>query len=547
MRLENFAQFESQTSILENLLTLNPEKCMPKFGLNEFKNIFKRSLMLESIGTENESMLQKAHAYYEIHMLNESKGNWFESEGNAPVYIDAEEHMILVKNNEAFIISKSTFQAINEGWGWEDVKGAWDNYTKEVVKVGTSAIKGVSAKVDQLSDGTKKAWEWVKAAGSAAVKFLSKMSFIDWATLGLGVLSACIGIVGSGIPGATIIAGVILALTGGIHIYEGIHKYNEAVEILKEVRGDNLSKFTAPINNALPDIAMGSVFTILGIHDITSGITDALVNPLAGSVSLGIKAPAIVAANKSVKSMAHVIEETMGGGWAAEVMKNLSKNKVLQKVVKKSAEYTAFQLAGTLGHGILVSALGWMYKGCLKIGKDIDEGISWVLDLPGKITSGIESLQKDPKGLIGTIIAKGLNTLVKPLTQSASNMLEKYIKPSLNSAKEWFDRQIIIYDECSKVLSKKKGTHEGLIFEEEDAIPGVETTEIPKEKVQLIDKKGGEKHKKEDEKILDEIPDEKIDNEIENNTGPGYDYKKLAKESRSFPLKHLKLFENFKK
>jgi len=552
MRLESFNQFNAQPQalVLENLLVLNDEKCMAKYSLNEFKNFFKRALLLESVNQEDNIMLEKAHAYYEMSMLSEAKREWFEKE-SSPVYLDAEDHMILINNNEAFIISKSTYTAINEDWGWGDITDAWDSYTNKVVSVAKSVSKDVIKTYNEVSDGAKKAWEWVKTAGSAAVKFLGEMTWVDWATLGLGVLSACMGILGTAIPGATIIAGVLLALTGGLHLYEGYHKYHEATDKLKSLKEGDLTKSVAGINESLPDIAMGSIFTILGLHDISSGLTQALADPTAGAQSLAIKGSAIAGGKKSIASMAHKLEHTIGGGWAGKAMKNLGKNKAMQTLAEKAAGYTGLQLAGILGHGILVSCLGWMYKGCLNGGSSIMKGISWVLDIPQKIIEGIDKLRKNATGAIGTIIANGLSSLVQPMAKSAAKAINKYLKPAVNSAKAWFDRQIIIYDVCSKAIREEKtGTHESILIEEEDdSIPGIESTEVSKDEVKLINNKSPIKATPEDEKLLKKMPEDEIKNKIEDETGPGYDYKELAKEgtseSKNNFLKHLKLYENF--
>lgn len=553
MRLENFDQFDSQpqVSVLESLLVLNEEKCMPKYSLNEFKNFFKSTLLLESVNEEDNLMLEKAHAYYEMNMLSDAKKGWFENE-SSPVYLDAEDHMILVNNNESFIIAKSTYTAINEGWGWEDVESAWNSFTDKVVQVAKNVNKTVTSTVDAMTAGVRKAWEWVKAASSAAVKFMTEMSWVDWATLGLGVLSACMGAIGTAIPGSTIIAGSLLAITGGLHIYEGYHKWHEAAEKLKSVSGNNLSKFAAPIAQAIPDLGMGAIFTILGIHDLSSGLTDALINPLAGSKSLAIKGTAVAAGKNAIKSMAHGLEKTIGGGWAGKAMEGLSKNQAMRTLAEKAAGYTGLQLVGVLGHGILVSALGWMYKGCLKLGASVMKGISWLLSLPQKITEGIDKLSKNAKGVVGNIIAKGLSFLVKPMTSSASKVINKYVKPAVDAAKKWFDRQVIIYDECVKAIKSEKGAHESLLMEDEDDIPGIEKTDIPEpEGTKMIDDKEPEKATEKDKDLLKKIPDEEINKEIEDKTGPGYNYKSLAKEapaseSTSFKLKYLKLFENFK-
>ena len=182
MRLESFDQFDSepQESILESLLMVNEEKCMAKYSLNEFKNFFKSTLLLESVNHEDNLMLEKAHAYYEMSMFSQTKSSWFEKE-SSPVYLDAGDHMILVNNNEAFIIEKSTYKAINEGWGLDSVKNAWNSFTKKVVSVVKTASKKVEKVANAMSAGAKKAWEWVQGAASAAYPINSRANGSEYA------------------------------------------------------------------------------------------------------------------------------------------------------------------------------------------------------------------------------------------------------------------------------------------------------------------------------------------------------------------------------
>jgi hypothetical protein len=191
--------------------------------------------------------------------------------------------MILVKNNEAFVISKSTYMAINEWWSWEDVKSSYKSFKNKVVNYTNKAVDWGKEKVqqakevtkksynslkeitDDLSAGAKKAWEWVKSAASAVVKFASEMSWTDWASLSLGVISAVIGIVGAPF-GGTVLSGSLIAIAGSLDIYGGVKSYMEAEKSLEGIEMP-LAKEVNKITQALPKIALGSVGLLMGITD----------------------------------------------------------------------------------------------------------------------------------------------------------------------------------------------------------------------------------------------------------------------------------------
>lgn len=455
----NYSHFNPVALGSEDIFQLDESNVMAKYGLADFKSIF-RGPLLESNGYSDDALLEKAHVCYELGMLSESKSHWFDDDGEV-VKIDAGEHIILIKNNEAHIISTNTLNSINEFWSWEDADAAWNNLRSSVSKFAEEKYKQakeVAVKTwDAISDGAKKAWGFVKTCAAAAVKFISEMNWVEWASLGLSVLSAVLGILGTGIPGATIAAGACMALNGGIHLYEGWHKYHEALHSLEGIKDvSQFAKNSAAITKALPNGMMGTIFMALGFYDISHGITDALANPAAGSISASIKVTAASATKSFIGKSVHNMEHLLGG-FVAKAAKAVG-----VKLGKKAAEGAGMILLTVFGEAALSKVLGWLWKGLMQLSKGILTGIQFLLDLPAKITDAITSMEKNATGVIGKIIAKGLATLVKPMSEGAAKVIAKYIKPFIDKAKNWVTNQIAAYDVCVAEMKHHEKEFEGV-------------------------------------------------------------------------------------
>ena len=534
MYIKQFENFDSAVLNLEDVFSLNEQKCMAKYGLDEFKKFFGTEIS-ESLGSEDESLMEQAHTYYEMSMLSEAKSHWFDSEGE--IYkIDADTHIILVKENEAYIIEKKTHDAINEWWSWQDAAGAWNKFSSAVSSYVSnkweSGKKWLSSTWASISDGAQKAWEWTKKAAAAVVKFLSEMTWIEWASLGIGILSAVVGLLGAVIPGATIIGGVLMALNGGIHLYEGWHKYHEAIEAFGSIKDlSRMEKTAAAVGKGLPDAVFGSIFLCLGFYDLSHGISEALVNPAAGSISMGIKTAAVAGAHSWVGKMAHNLEKVLGG-FLKEFLEKMG-----YKIAGTAAANLTSLIASAFGTAALSSILGWVWKGLLSGIKLLVQGIEFLLSLPKKITEGIEMLEKNATGTIGTIVTKGLSALVKPMASSCAKVIEKYIQPFINKAKSWLDFQIKSYDKCVAILDKHKSEMQP------------QGLEVPKTKGKSVLPQGqGVKGKKSDLKKIKKLP--KINKELKQAAaGKGYEVKTKNKLKESFEfeiMKHLASFDGFK-
>lgn len=462
--IQSFNEFGSlnEDLLLENLFSLHEQGIMPKYNSTEFKNIFSGYLN-EAEEYADDNTLNEAHCYYEIAMLSEARSSWGETDEEIN-YIDAETHVILIKNSEAFIIEKKTFdlvQSIDESWlgdVWDKGKAAFKSVKDKVVsfakeKIG-QAKKFVAKAWDKISDGAKKAWEWMKTAVAATGKFIGDN--LGAITLVLSILSAVFGIAGGittavGVgPVLTAIGGTLMALNGGLHIYEGFHKIDHSMGVLKNVPIDPTSKIIAGLIEAGPDFLLGAIFLPLGFYDISHGLTEALANPLAGSIGMAVKGTATKAAKTWVGSLGHTLEKVLGGF----IKKFFTDPKLGAQVGKGIVGFSSVLLAK-----FFTDVCGWLYEFMLKSADAILRGINWLLDIPKKLTDAITKFSKSADGVLSNIVAKGLNALVKPMTSYLARICAKYFQPLVKRAQAFIQKQVFAKKILDAEMAASHGGH----------------------------------------------------------------------------------------
>ena len=522
--IQSFNEFGSlnEDLLLENLFSLHEKGVMPKYNSTEFKNIFSGYLN-EAEQYTDDNTLNEAHAYYEIAMLSEARSSWGET-GEEINYIDAETHVILIKNSEAFIIEKKTFdmvQSIDESWigdVWDKGKAAFKNIKNKVVIAAKEKIgqaKNFVAKAwDKISDGAKKAWEWMKTAVSASLKFLNDN--LETITLVLSILSAIFGIAGGAVPGLTVVAGVLMAINGGLHIYEGFRKFGHAKDVLAKVPIDPVDKVMAGIVKSCPDLLLGCLFIPLGFYDISHGLTEALVNPAAGSIGIAVKGTAIKAGKTWVGTIGHTLEKVLGG-----FIKKFFANPKIGAQIGKGV----VGLSSVLLSKFFTDVCGWLYEFMLNSFAEILKGLNWLLDIPRKLTDAISKFSKSADGVLLNIIAKGLNALVKPMTSYLAKVCEKYFKPLVKLAQEFTQRQIQAKKILDEHMKEAHGGHgKGADNKTNVTIPKTKGKPLFKIEKAKIDKK-----------------DAGYIKDIEKATNPK---DKKMKESQIWEMSYLKSFDD---
>lgn len=528
--IQSFNQFESlnEDLLLENLFSLHEQGIMPKYNSTEFKNIFSGYLN-EAEEYADDNTLNEAHAYYEIAMLSEARSSWGETDEEIN-YIDAETHVILIKNSEAFIIEKKTFdlvQSIDESWlgdAWDKGKAALKSVKDKVVsfakeKIG-QAKKFVAKAWDKISDGAKKAWEWMKTAVAATGKFIGDN--LGAITLVLSILSAVFGIAGGittavGVgPVLTAIGGTLMALNGGLHIYEGFHKIDHAMGVLKNVPIDHVSKIIAGLVKAGPDFLLGAIFLPLGFYDISHGLTEALVNPLAGSIGMAVKGTATKAAKTWVGSLGHTLEKVLGGF----IKKFFADPKLGAQIGKGIVGLSSVLLAK-----FFTDVCGWLYEFMLKSADAILKGINWLLDIPKKLTDAITKFSKSADGVLSNIVAKGLNALVKPMTSYLAKVCAKYFQPLVKRAQAFIQKQVFAKKLLDAEMAASHGGHG-------KGADNKKHTTLPKSKGQPLAKMVTVKIDKKDAGYI---------KDIQKGTKPK---DKKVKESQIWEMRNLRSFDD---
>ena len=459
--LDDSNSFSPYNSIIlgtEDLFQLDESNVMPKFTLKDFGSIFRAPLM-ESNGYVSQTLLEKAHAYYELAVLGKTKRSWLESEGE--VYgFSSGDHRVLVKNNEAFVISESTLAMINEASFWTDATNAFASIVKDtksfVRGVVDVASTGIQSAWKSVTEAAKEAFDLAKSIGNAAVKFVSDMNLLEAISLVCGISGAVLGALGPVFPGIGIFAGAALLLGGGLHLLEGKHKADEAYKKLSGITSISpFAKVSSTIASAVPDAILGSLYLSLGIHDIVNAAT-AIINPLAGASAVGVKITAKSSASILEKG---IIKSLTTPGHSIEKLISKAIEKVAPKIAGKAATKIGELLVIVLGEICTASIVDFLMLKLLKLGGKLAEGIDSLVSLPGKISDGIREMSRNAKSVVGKIITKALENIITPTTELIRRFVEKYIKPTTAAVKEWFDKQIKSYEEARKVLKEMENEH----------------------------------------------------------------------------------------
>jgi hypothetical protein len=455
------------------------------------------------------------------------------------------------------MIEKSTLDAaksLNEGaLSWLEDK--W-NKAKEI---GKAAIKKTVSVVkdgwDKLSYGAKKAWEFVKSCGSAVVQFLKDMTWLEWAALGCSILSAILGILaaaayGSGAfawaaPPIAVIGGILQGLGGGIHIYEGIHKSMNSYKLLTKANEITpTAKFVSIVAQGLPEVLIGGGMLALGIYDIVVAGTT-IVNPTAAIQGLATGATVKTGLRKAADTVAkpggavHHFIEHAGVSVAKKLGVNLGKNvaDTAAKAALKRAGAAAIGkiLTGTVAlvsSSIFSTVIGWVWKGFLKNVSMITKGFDFLINIPKKITEGIDGFVKKSEkgGTFAKIIASGLNKLVKPMSSSAAKVIGKYIQPIVDKCKNWADKEVKAFNESEKILKEYK--HE--------LHTGIKHAEVHKPK--KVENPNAPKHEIDPKKVTKK--DMKIVKKATNITKGKKEDKKKVKESQVWENRYIQSFDD---
>ena len=457
--IESFQSFHLRNMGIDydDLFSLQENKSQAKYSFEGFRNYFS-DFLLESEGYIDESLLENSFAFYECSMLYEAKSHWFEGGGiGNSDYLDCGTHALVIKDGEGFLIEKITFNKINEWLTMDDIHKAWGNLKKSAGNAWDKGDKIIKSAGKAISYGAEKAWNFLKSCGNAVVKFVKGMTFLEWAALALSLLSAVLGIAGAaagavtGIGAALIpIGGACQIIAGGIHLYEGWHRYEGAIKVFGKNGVSPMEKFHAALATALPEGLVGTLLLLLGINDVITGI-GGMADPTAGSRAVATSTSAKMTLQGFLKAPGAAMEK------AIERLAEGALKKVGISLSHAAAEGMAkvgTTVFATVAPAILSSMFTWLFKGFLETGNMITKGIDGLINIPAKISDGITKFQKGAKGGLAEILAKGLSTVVKPMTDCAAKVIKKSVQPIVDKVKNWFKNQLQAYDKNKKMMDE---------------------------------------------------------------------------------------------
>jgi len=510
-KVDESYNFDSD-SLLEakiNQMSSLRENCMAAWDFSEFKNFFGGSLNENSSEEENHLLLEQAYYTYELGVLYEHNQNWFNSEGEIS-YLKNENtpegYVVLFKNNGLHIVKESTLERlmnnselILEGF-WSgvgdfiksSVKSVVNVVKKYVIEPVKKAVAYVGKKVaqawDVLSSGAKAVWDFAKSIVSAVIVFI-KENPLTAIALGLQILSSIVEY----IPVAgQVISPILTMIAGGITVYEGVQNVIASGKAMKDAQGvPNIVKGGAKL-------VIGAAGLLLGIKDLITAAATAL--PGMGSIGLAIKT-SVISWTSAFSKTAFGAVATIGIGktlgcssWLASFFETVCEKAPFMKKLVVGAEEIGGKVGGKVagelgskaakagvnkgielaqdkaqetaeesgwGFGEVVinfmvyigkACFGWLYDTIVAGIAGIGKIINGLLDLPGRISKGIDNFRKNHSGtFIGGILSNALSSAVKPMTSCAQRFIDQYIKPKVKPVTGW----MISLGKRNKTIAKK--------------------------------------------------------------------------------------------
>ena len=507
-----------------DLLKIHESKATSHFSLNDFKSIFYAPLK-ESDGYFDNELIESLYSFYEFSQMYESRKEWFDSPDVKKFMMESDTHYIFLCSGEVYTISKKSFQVIeslNEGvmdWMescWKEaadivakVSAKVKNYmvkkydeTKVVVKKIVNKAGEVVKKVrdtaedvwNKVSDGARKAWSWCKDSVATIWDIVKSTSPLEMVSGIISILGAAAGWFAA--IGGTILAAICTALAGAMDIYSGAEKTYQGASIIKNsnIETDEngsiiIDSLLEPAKKSISSLTGGVLGMSLGLYDASVGVAAALVNPAAGTMGLAVKGAAKKVAEtwilETIKKMNGFLKDIIGkilvklgatklvfgaakalsldaGG---AVVTSLTKQAVKTsagKVSKVVSAKTKEIISDSIQTSAINQILGWLWDKLLKSGKALIDGIAFLVGLPGKISSIIGDISNKASTVIEKILAGGLNSIVKPISDVLDRLVNKFLKPRIEAAQKWLERQIETNSAVKEVLDESKSNFQGV-------------------------------------------------------------------------------------
>ena len=381
------------------------------------------------------------------------------------------------------------------------------NKAGEVVKKVRDTAEDVWNKV---SDGARKAWTWCKDSVATIWDIVKSTSPLEMVSGIISILGAAAGWFAA--IGGTILAAICTALGGGIDTYLGAEETYKGSKIIKDSQISTdasgnivMASLVEPAKSSLAALVGGVVGMSLGLYDVSVGTAGALVNPAAGSMSLAIKSSAKKVSEawiiQTLKNMNGFLEDILskilsklgnikviaGATAVVATAAGTLKGSVAGKAVITGAEKGVATVKGQVTEevkqtiadsfqaGAINQIMGWLWDGLLKAGKALTDGIAFIVSLPEKISSIIKDISGKASTTIEKILSGGLNSIVKPLTDVMAKLVNTFLKPRIEAAQKWFERQLKANAAVKETLAKTKTNFSGVPVSKPKSAIKVET------------------------------------------------------------------------
>ena len=376
------------------------ESVMPLFTIDDFK----REVLPQVNESKDYRSIQDAYAIYELGLLRTHRPDWFLNENSIialPNYADNK--VVLCKNGSMFIISMSTWRAVNENW--------------------------FSDMIDKGKELAGDAWEGLKQGAKDTWAFISKVTTASWDysknnpnEVIASILNILSGIISFAPVVGQIVAPILTTLAGSVEIHGGYSKISKGFKYLSEVK-DPVAKTIVSVKEGIPYLFAGIITLFLGSLDLVTGIKTA--TPGVGAIQATVNKAALNASEKMGKTFLGKLE----GGV------RLAVESLVKRISKKTLPN--LDLLGDAGAALLLIFLVKIGKGVL--GKTfevildgigaIGEGFEYLIDIPNKISDAISQLSKKADSTATKLIAGALENVVKPITSAVSKFIDNNIKP----------------------------------------------------------------------------------------------------------------------
>ena len=303
---------------------------------------------------------------------------------------------------------------------------------------------------DALSDGAKKVYAFGKRIISAVTEF-AKANPLETAAIVLQILSILVSFFP---PVGLWLSPILLSISGGLDIYEGIHNIKESYVKLKEIGIDNPKRSAESFAVGGPLLIAGLIAMIFGVHDIiTSPTAGSGVGPIA---SMGGKKAAETWGKTYIGTAVHGFEHFAEHSLAkatARVGPKLAPG--FAKFIAQKGAQNAPTIISLLFLTVGKHVLGTAWNGVVTGLAGISKAFSFLLSVPTKIGEAISKFKASAESPGAKVIASALDSFVGPAMKGMGSFIDNNIKPSIDGTSAWLSSISVNYKDLEKLAESE--------------------------------------------------------------------------------------------